>query len=220
MLIKNSALGLPLVVSLLLLSACGSKNGAGTSGGGQPGTPAPIVREMQPLQPGQGPQKPTKSYSTQATIQGGQPGTTALPYKQPFRLGDLEYQFMDAAGKDFVGLKQSPAMHPTQGNVYFLVRYQVVDHGQPVTIPNQAAVHLLETNTKQVIDIDQAATNANVQSGAATGLPDQLALDREVLNVQTLVFQMPSTIDAANLAVLVTEPKDPTHVFQIVKLAN
>ncbi|MBS1997160.1 MAG: hypothetical protein JSS86_12655 [Cyanobacteria bacterium SZAS LIN-2] len=224
---KKIALGAPFAVSLLILTACsGSKEAATTSTPGatsptaQTAAPAHPVRVMQPLQPGQGPQKPAQSYSKTPAIQGGQPGTTALPYMQPFRLGDLEYQFMDAAGKQFVGLKENPSMHPSDGNVYFLVRYQVINHGQQITIPNQEAVHLMQISTKQVMDIDQAATNANVMSGAATGLPDEMTLDPEVPNVQTLVFQMPNTVAAEDLQVLVTEPKDPTHVFQLVKLSN
>jgi hypothetical protein len=223
MLIKKSAQGLPLVVSILLLSACGaSKDAAVTSGGApQPQTQAPPVREMQPLQPGQPAQQPEKSVSTTPAVVGGQPGTTPLPFIQPFRLGDMEYQFMAAKGKGYVGLETTPAMKPTEGNMYFLVRYQVIDDGSsPITVPNTAAVHLLNTTTRQVSDIDQAATNANVQSGATTGLPDQLVLQPGRPQIQSLAFQIPGTTKAEELQVLVTDPKDPTHVFQMVKLSN
>jgi len=225
---KKTALGVPLVLSTLMLSACsGSKDAAVAPGATvQPGAPsaqAPVVREMQPLQPGQPPQKPDKTMFAPKVpvVQGGQPGTTPLTFGQPFKLGDLEYQFIVArGGKAFVGLESSPALKPTAGNTYFLVRYQVTDHGQSVTIPNSAAVHMLDLTSKQVTDVDQAATNADVQSGAATGMPDQLSLDPEQPQIQTLAFQLPTSTDLGKFALLVTEPKDPTHVFQIVKLSN
>ena len=142
------------MVSLLLLSACGgSKDGAVTSGGVQP-PQAPPVREMQPLQPGQPPQKPDKSLLPKgAVVTGGQPGTTALPFNQGFQLADLEYHFIGAKGKGFVGLETNPAMKATDGNNYFIVRYVVIDHGKSVVIPNAAAVHLMNETTRQVFDI-------------------------------------------------------------------
>jgi hypothetical protein len=220
--IKKSALGLPLVVSVLLLSACGSsKEGAVDAGKAPVASQAPPVREMQPLQPGQPPQKPDKSLIPQGpVVPAGKPGTTAMPFNQGFQLADLEYHFIGAKGKGFVGLEANPALKPTDGNNYFIVRYVVIDHGKSVVVPNTAAVHLMNETTRQVIDIDQAATNANVQSGAATGLPDQLALEPEQPQVQTLAFQLPTSTDPTKLSLLVTEPSDPTHVFQLVKLSN
>jgi hypothetical protein len=175
---------------------------------------------MQPLQPGQPPQKPERSISRVPAVQGGQAGTT-LPFNQPFRLANEEYQFMAARGKDYVGLDAAPAMRPNQGNSYFLVRYQVIHHGGgTVTVPNAAAVHLLNLANQQVTDIDPQATNANVQSGAATGLPDQLVLEPERPQIQTLAFQVPSSVNPTQFAVLVTDPADPRRVFQIVSLSN
>lgn len=183
--------------------------------------PASPVQQAQPLQPGQPAQKPDRSISTVPAIAGGQPGTKALPFNQPFILADEEYQFMAARGKDYVGLDTSPAMRPKEGYSYFLVRYQVIHHGgSAITVPNAAAVHLLNLTNQQVSDIDQDATNANVLSGAATGLPDQLVLEPERPQIQTLVFQLPNSVNAGNLAVLVTEPRDPTQIFQIVNLSN
>ena len=231
--IKIKALGVPSVVALLFLTACsgsGTKDSVQTSGTGQQqaaggvqqqvadgGQQAPV---MQPLQADQPPQKPPKGmFSKGQPVPGGNPGTTALPNAQPFTLGDFEYQFIGRTSKDFVGLKENPAMHPTPGNVFFVVRYQVIDHGQPAVVPNAAAVHLMSTD-KQVVDIDQAATNANVQSGAATGMPNQLSLNTEEPQIQTLVFQMPSATDFGQYALLVTDPKDPTHLFQLVQISN
>jgi len=210
----------------MLLTACsGTKEAPVSTGAAAPqatqAPAAPPQRDMQPLQPGQPAQKQPKSSMTPAPVQGGNPGTTPLAFNQPFRLNDLEYKFDAARGKGFVGLETTPAMKPTEGNMYFLVRYLVCNDGNSaVTVPNNAAVHLMNTATKQVNDIDQAATNANVQSGAATGLPDQLVLQPGEPNVQTLAFQVPSTTDPTTMSLLVTDPKDPTHVFQIVKLSN
>jgi hypothetical protein len=152
---------------------------------------------------------------------GGQPGAGPLPFNQPFRLVDEEYQFIAAKGKDYVGLANNPAMRPNPGAAYFLIRYQVIHHGgSPVAVPNAAVIHLLNLANNQVTDIDAAATNANVQSGAATGLPDQLTLEPERPQIQTLVFQVPNNINAGQLAVLVTDPRDPSRVYQIVSLTN
>jgi hypothetical protein len=221
---KKSGLSLPLIVSLLFLSGCSSSQSKDDSSGerfGKPnasmGQPAP---QMQPLQPGQPPQKPARSISTMPAVMGGQPGTH-LPFNQPFRLADKEYQFMAAKGKNYVGLDSNPAMKPSPGYSYFLVRYQVINHGGgTVTVPNAAAVHLFNLANQQVTDIDPAATNANVQSGAATGMPDQLMLEPERPQIQTLAFQLPTSTDVSQFAVLVTEPRDPRRVFQIVNLSN
>ena len=176
---------------------------------------------MQPLQPGQPAQKQPRPTTPSNAIAGGNPGTTVIPFNQPFKLGDLEYKFDAARGKGFVGIETNPAMKPTAGNMYFLVRYVVTNNGSgSVTVPNTAAVHLMNSTTKTVTDIDQAATNANVQSGAASGLPDQLVLDSGIPNVQTLAFEVPSTASPETLDILVTDPKDPTHLFQLVKLGN
>jgi len=209
------------LLSLLFLSSCSNgqaKQDAGYSN--KFGSPIDAAPVMQPLQPGQPPQKPPKSISTQPAVMGGQPGTK-LPFNQPFRLADEEFQFIAAKGKTYVGLESRPAMQATPGNTYFLLRYQVIHHGaSAVTVPNNAAVHLYDATTQKVIDIDQAATNANVQSGAATGLPDQLTLTPEQPQIQTLVFQLPATVNAAELTVLVTDPRDPSRVFQMVNLSN
>ena len=144
-----------------------------------------------------------------------------MPFNQPFVLGSEEYQFMAARGKDYVGLDASPAMRPSTCNSYFLVRYQVIHHGGgTITVPNAAAVHLLLLGNQQVSDIDPAATNANVQSGAATGMPDQLMLEPERPQIQTLAFQVPTNVNPAQLAVLVTDPANPKRVFQVVGLSN
>lgn len=176
---------------------------------------------MQPLQPGQPPQKPDQSISTVPAIAGGAPGDKILPFNQPFRLADKEYQFMAARGKDFVGLESNPAMRPSQGYAYFLVRYQVISHAAaPVSVPNWAAVHLISKSTNQVTNIDTAATNANTISGAATGMPEQLDLEPNRPQIQTLAFQVPANVNANDLAILVTEPADPTRVFQLVSVSN
>ncbi|MBU6453718.1 MAG: hypothetical protein KGS72_18205 [Cyanobacteria bacterium REEB67] len=221
---KKSTVGLPVLASLLFLSACGGAHDQGSGGAPTATAPqaaAPPVREMQPLQAGQPAQKqPLSSFSGQV-IPGGNPGTTTIPFGQAFKLGDLQYQFGAARGKGFVGLEANPAMKPAAGNSYFLVRYLVVNNGgSSVTVPNNAAVHLMNGTTKQVLDIDQAATNANVQSGAATGLPDQLVLDPGVANMQSLAFEIPASVDVSQLDILVTDPKEPTKLFQLVKLAN
>lgn len=128
---------------------------------------------------------------------------------------------MAARGKNFVGLDGAPAMRPSDGNSYFLVRYQVIHHGgSNITVPNAAAVHLFNFSNHQVSDIDQAATNANVQSGAATGMPNQLVLEPERPQIQTLAFQVPSSVSPTQLAILVTDPADPRRVFQMVSLSN
>jgi len=176
---------------------------------------------MQPLQPGQPPQKPDRSISKVPAVQGGRPGAPPLPFNQPFVLTDLEYQFMAAKGKDYVGLDSNPAMRPPAGDAYFLVRYQVINHGRSTaTVRNTAAVHLFDMRTKQVTDINPAATNANVMSGAATGLPDRLMLEPERPQIQTLVFEVPSSTNVGQLAVLVTDPKDPKGAFQMLRLSN
>ena len=224
--IKIKALGVPSVVALLFLTGCSGTKEAPTSGtqqqtpasGGQ--TQTAVIPQMQPLQPGQPPQKPPKGmFAKMQPVQGGNPGTTVLPNPQPFTLGDFEYQFIGMTSKGFVGLKESPAMQPTQGNTYFVVRYQVIDHGAPTVVQNPVAVHLMGQD-KQVVDIDQAATNANVQSGAATGMPNQLSLNTDEPQIQTLVFQLPASTDFGQYAILVTDPKDPTHLFQLVQISN
>lgn len=195
----------------LSLSAC-SKT--------QEGAPA---REMKPLQEGQPPQKPGKSISTMAPVQAGANGTAPLPFNQPFLLGNppVEYQFMAARGKDYVGLENAPSMQAPEGFSFFLLRYQVINRGEKaMTVPNYAAVHLVNQSNQQLADIDVEATNANIQSGAATGLPDQLTLNPGEPQIQTLVFQVPKTLQAENLAVIVQDPANPEQVFQAVKLAN
>lgn len=128
---------------------------------------------------------------------------------------------MAARGKDFVGLEANPAVRPSQGNNFFLVRYQVINRGTSnVTVPNTAAVRLLNISTNLYYDLDQAATNANIRSGAATGMVDQLTLEPGQPQIQTLAFQLPSTVDPAQVSIVVTDPADPTKVFQAVKLGN
>ncbi len=223
---------------MLLLSSCGGgerkNDAASTERFGKPSqisqstvspAPAPVavapVSPMQPPQPGQPPQKPERSVSTVPAVAGGSPGTNPLPFNQPFRLADKEYQFMAARGKDFVGLETRPAMRPNPGNSYFLVRYQVISHSPGmIAVPNVLAVHLINRSTNQVTDVDAAATNANVVSGAATGMPDVLELESERPQIQTLAFQVPSKINANEMAILVTEPKAPAKVFQLVQMAN
>jgi hypothetical protein len=51
-------------------------------------------------------------------------------------------------------------------------------------------------------------------------MPNQLTLDPEQPQIQTLAFQLPTTTDLGKFTILVTDPKDPTHIFQIVKLSN
>lgn len=218
-----------IVLSVLCLSSCSHDQSTTDAGySAQFGRPAQAEQmqqptqapHMQPLQPGQPRQKPERSISRVPAVMGGQPGST-LPFSQPFRLGSEEYQFMAARGKNYVGLDARPAMQPSEGNSYFLVRYQVIHHGGgTLTIPNAAAVHLMYLPNQQVIDIDQAATNANVQSGAATGMPDQLVLEPERPQIQTLAFQVPNTVDPTQLAVLVTDPANAKRVCQIVSLSN
>ncbi|MBY0547995.1 MAG: hypothetical protein K2W95_11930 [Candidatus Obscuribacterales bacterium] len=128
---------------------------------------------------------------------------------------------MAARGKDYVGLETSPALRPAQGNTFFLVRYQVINHGQGITtVPNNAAIHLIHKATNKLTDVDVPATNANVESGAATGMPDQLTLEPERPQIQTLAFQIPSNTNVNDIAILVTEPRDPTRVFQLVQVSN
>ena len=249
--IKKAIVGLPVLASLVLLSACGgapksdapqkqgasqgddqrlantptdphapSSNSAPLNAAGSPDQALP-QREMQPLQPGLPQQKQPRPTTPSNAVAAGNPGTTPLLFNQPFKLGDLEYKFDACKGKGFVGLEANPVLKPTNGNMYFVVRYVVTNNGAgPVAVPNNAAIHLMNSSTKQVSDIDQAATNANIQAGTATGLPDQLSLDPGVPNVQTLVFEVPATASAETLDILVTDPKDPTHLFQLVKLGN
>lgn len=198
------------ILSTVVLTSCG---GGGAGGGGSSG-------QMQPLQPGQPPQKPPASSLPDAhPIEGGVTPRTPLPFNQSFTLGSLEYTFLQSRDKDHVGLESNPAMRPQEGNKYFLVRYLVTNRGaSSVTVPNTAAVKLLNLSTNLFIDLDQAATNANIMSGAATGLPDQLTLDPGQPNIQTLVFQLPN-IDQSQLSLVVFDPANP-QVFQAVKLSN
>lgn len=212
------AILLPVVVCLPILSAC---SGGNAMMGGQ-------KYELQPLQEGQPPQKPGPEMVAQFAqmaqlepIQGGQPGNVPISFKQPFRLGNLEYQFIGSTGKKFVGLAESPSMQAAMGSAFFVVRYMVTNRGdQPVVVPNNVAVHLYELSSQRVIDIDPKATNANIVSGAATGLPESLELAPGVANIQTLVYKVPSRLTPEQLTVLVTEPSNPNQLFQQVKLSN
>lgn len=196
-----------LLTSSLVLTSCGGGGGGAPAG-------------MQPLQPGQPPQKPPEGmFSKVPPVQGGQNPTTPLPFDQPFRLGNMEYQFIGSKGKDFVGLESSPAMRPAEGNIFFVIRYQVINRGpSTVTVPNNAAVKILNVSTNLYVDLDQAATNANIMSGAATGLPDQLVLEPNQPNIQTLVFQMPN-VELSKFSIVVADPANQ-QVFQAVKLSN
>lgn len=200
------------ILGAFVLTGCGG-GGAGGGGGG-------TSVQMQPLQPGQPPQKPPEGmFSKVPAIEGGKDSRTPMPFEQPFRLGSLEYQFIAMKGKEFVGLESNPAMRPQQGNIFLVIRYQVINRGNSaVTVPNTAAVKLLNLSNNLYIDLDQAATNANITSGAATGLPDQLVLDPGQPNIQTLVFQLPN-IDPSQLSIVVTDPGND-QVFQAVKLGN
>ncbi|MBK9774379.1 MAG: hypothetical protein IPP57_26745 [Candidatus Obscuribacter sp.] len=207
---KASLVAIPLVAAIFL-SGCSNASDPANASSKLP------VREMQPLQPDQPPQKPERSFSTVPAVQGGNPGTTPMPFTQPFLLGDMEYQFIGVKAKEFVGLEAKPSKVPPQGFYYFVVRYQVISHAKAnVTVPNYAAVHLVNQTNQQVSDIDVDATNANIQSGAATGLPDQLVLEPEKSQIQTLVFQIPLAITPQQIAILVNDPANPEQVFQSV----
>lgn len=180
---------------------------------------------LQPLQPGQPPQKPgpelVAQFSQTEPIAGGQPGNVPISFAQPFRLGDLEYRFIGNTGKKFVGLADSPAMQAEMGSAFFVVRYMVTNRGdKPVVIPNKDAVHLYDLASQLVIDIDPRATDANIISGAATGLPEGLELAPGVANIQTLVYKVKSSMSPDQITVLVTEPSNPNQLFQQVKLTQ